>query len=168
MYWVPTPEYKLILEKFPPICINFYFLLHGLLDVIVSDRDSCFNSNFWKHPTGLWETKLAFSTAFPPQADGQAEKGNPIIKQFLHALLTNKQTSWDTLLSVAEFVYNAYCHQSRGMSPFEADLGYITEMPLDTIASTQLWRSPRGYPDITFPIHMANILKKLKASPADA
>jgi hypothetical protein len=40
------------------------------------------------------------------------------------------QRGWDTLLAIPEFGYNSHCHQSIGMSPFEADLGYIPRMPL--------------------------------------
>jgi hypothetical protein len=90
--------------EFTDLFINFYIRLHSLPDTIISDRDFRFNSRFWKYLTRLWETKLAFSTAFHPQTDGQAEKANLIIKRFLRAFLTNKQRSWDTLLVIAELL----------------------------------------------------------------
>jgi hypothetical protein len=37
-------------------------------------------------------------------------------------------------------------------------------MPLDTMASTRLRRSPCSYPEVNFTKHMAHILKVLKSS----
>jgi hypothetical protein len=81
VHWVAA----LTAEKFPDLFVNFYVRLHGLPDNIISDRDSRFNSRFWKHLTQLWEIKPAFSTAFHPQTDGKAEKSNPITKRFQRA-----------------------------------------------------------------------------------
>jgi hypothetical protein len=83
-------EKTLTAEKFGEIIMNFYVPFHGPLDIIVSDRDTQFTSEFWAHLTKQWETKLAFSTAFYPQMDGQAKKANSIVKRVLRAFSTNK------------------------------------------------------------------------------
>jgi hypothetical protein len=67
-----------------------------------------------------------------------------------------------------EFPYNSHCHKSSGISPFEADLGYIPKMPLDTMATTRCRRSPRGHPEAHFSTYMAGILKELKMALAHA
>jgi hypothetical protein len=90
-----------------------------------------------------WEIKLVFSTAFYPQTDEQAEKANSIVEYFLRAFFTNKQSSWDTLLAIAEFAYNNHTDQSTKLAPFEADLGYLPRMPLDTMATIRPYRLPR-------------------------
>jgi hypothetical protein len=111
--------------------------------------------------------KPAFSTASHPQTDGQAEKANPIVK-IPQRISNSKQRSWDTLLATVEFTYNSRHHQSTGISSFEADLGYIPRMPLDTMATTRRRRSPRGHPEVNFSTYMANILKELKTALAHA
>jgi hypothetical protein len=168
VHWVAITEKELTAEKFADIFVNFYICLHSLPDIIISDRDSRFNSRFWKYLTQLWETKLAFSTTFHPQTDGQAEKANSIVRRFLRAFSTNKQRSWDALLAIAEFAYNSHRHQSTGISPFEADRGYIPRMPLDSMTTTRCRRPPRGHPEVNFSIYMADILKELEMALAHA
>ena len=68
-------------ERFAAILIETYFRLHGLPDVIVSDRDPRFTG--WQHLTKLWGTRTAMSTAFHPETDGQAEKANSIVERYL-------------------------------------------------------------------------------------
>lgn len=48
--------------------------LHGLPTVIVSDRDAKFTSRFWQSLFERFGTKLAVSSAYHPQTDGQSER----------------------------------------------------------------------------------------------
>ena len=47
--------------------------LHGILESIVSDRDTGFTSISWKKLQKLMGTKLLMLTAFHPQTDGATE-----------------------------------------------------------------------------------------------
>jgi hypothetical protein len=42
----------------------------------VSDRDKVFTSAFWRHLFDMLKIKLALSTAYHPQTDGQSERVN--------------------------------------------------------------------------------------------
>ena len=143
-HWVATTEKGLTAEKFAEIFTES-FILHGLPDVIVSDRDVRFTGDFWRHLMGVMGTKLSMSTAPHPQTDGQAEKANSIVERFLRAYTSDEQRDWAKHLPLAEFAYNASRQQSIEMSPFEADIGHIPRMPLDAIVATSR-RSPRGHP----------------------
>ena len=72
-HWVVPTEKGLTAEKFAEIFTGSFIRLHGLPDVIVSDRDVRFTGDFWRHLMGIVGTKLPMSTAFHPQTDGQAE-----------------------------------------------------------------------------------------------
>ena len=48
--------------------------LHGVPLSIVSNRDPCFTSRFWKELQSALDNKLKLSTTFHPQTDGQSER----------------------------------------------------------------------------------------------
>src|SRR3954468_23076577 len=59
--------------KTAKLFFNHIFQLHRLPKAIISDRDAKFMSRFWKTLFQLTKVKLAMSTAFHPQTDGQTE-----------------------------------------------------------------------------------------------
>ena len=81
-HWVATQE-TLSSKDFAQLFLEYYVRLHGLPNIIISDHDVCFTSEFWTELMKVWKTKLAMSTAFHPQTDGQAEKANSIVKRYL-------------------------------------------------------------------------------------
>lgn len=97
--------------------------------VIVSDRDSKFTSLFWKSLMARFDTKLAMSTAYHPQTDGQSEIMVRTIKEMLRHYISHSQKDWVALLPVLEFAYNNSVNASTGMTPFEFDLGYRPVTP---------------------------------------
>jgi hypothetical protein len=92
-HWVATRKESLTAQKFAKLFTEHYICLHGLPDVIVSDRDVRFTSEFWTELMRTFKTKLAMSTAFHSQIDGQAEKANSLVKRYLRAYATNRQAS---------------------------------------------------------------------------
>ena len=50
--------------------------LHGILQLISSDRGSIFTSKFWDSFQKAMGTNIHFSTAFHPQTSGQVERVN--------------------------------------------------------------------------------------------
>lgn len=64
------------------------------------------------------------STAFHPQTDGQTERVNGILEQYLRAYVNYQQDDWASLLPFAEFSYNNAIQSSTRHAPFYANYGY--------------------------------------------
>jgi len=77
--------------------------LHGLPKYVVSDRGPQFVACFTKELYRLLGIKLAFSTAWHPQTDGQMERVNQELDQYLRLFINERQDDWYNLLPMAEF-----------------------------------------------------------------
>ncbi|OWZ20261.1 Retrotransposon protein, Ty3-gypsy subclass, partial [Phytophthora megakarya] len=110
---------------------------HGLPKTIVSDRDTKFTSKLWQAIIAAMGTQHNLSSAFRPQTDGQTERTNRFIGDYLRGVINPAQSNWDEFLHLAEIAYNRRVHSTIGMSPFEADLGYIPYMPDDVAADPE-------------------------------
>ena len=107
---------------------------HGIPESIISDRDVRFTSDFWNELMRLQGCKLLLSSAFRPNTDGQSERTNRFIGDYLRNYTHGNQEDWSQYIHFAEIAYNSRIHESIKMSPFEADLGYV----------------PRSIPDVVF------------------
>ena len=108
---------------------------------IISDRDARFTSNFWKELFKLIGTKLLMSTAHHPETDGQTERINGILEDYLRHFVWSDQSNWPGLLDSAQFSYNMQKSASSQFSPFELATGQQPLTP-HTILSGYLGDSP--------------------------
>ena len=69
----------------------------------------------------LLGTKLAMSTAFHPQTDGQTERSNRTIEQVLRGYVNYRQDDWDEHFVMVEFAINDAIQSSTKESPFQAN-----------------------------------------------
>jgi len=65
--------------------------------------------------------KNKLSTAFHLQTDGQTERVNQELEQYLRMFIDHKQKQWPEWLGMAEFVYNNKMHSSTRTLPFKAN-----------------------------------------------
>ncbi|MBW0569529.1 hypothetical protein O181_109244 [Austropuccinia psidii MF-1] len=63
--------------------IKKIFSNHGLPSSIVSDRGALFVSSFWTNLCQQLKISRDLATAYHPETDGQAERANQILKQYL-------------------------------------------------------------------------------------
>lgn len=101
-HMVPTVGTATALET-AKLFLNAWWRHHGLPRVIVSDRDPKFTSAFWRHFFRKVGTKLTFSTAFHPQTDGQTERVNGVLNQYLRNFVSADQRDWANYVGLAEF-----------------------------------------------------------------
>jgi hypothetical protein len=79
---------------------------HGLPSSIVSDQGSQFTSTFLKRIMEAMGTSRNLSTVFHLDSDGQTERINAILEQYLWAYYNYQQNNWKQLLPMVEFCYN--------------------------------------------------------------
>src|SRR5436190_13210369 len=97
---------------------------HGLPHSIISDRGPTFVSNFWQSLTAQLGVKHKLSTAYHPQTDGQTERLNQTLEQYLRCYVNYEQNDWVQHLATAEFSYNSAKHTTTGISPFTMMYGF--------------------------------------------
>jgi hypothetical protein len=95
---------------------------HGTPDEIISDRDKLFTSQFWQSLMDLLGSKHKLSTSYHPQTDGQTERTNQTIEQYLRCYINYEQDNWVKLLPMAQFAFNNNA-SATGISPFYANYG---------------------------------------------
>jgi transposase InsO family protein len=68
--------------------------------------------------------KISLSTIYHPQTNGQIERVNQILKQYLRCIVNYQQDDWTNLLPLAEFAYNNTLHSSTKQTPFFSNYGH--------------------------------------------
>ncbi|KAH0605690.1 uncharacterized protein H6S33_004912 [Morchella sextelata] len=113
-----------------------------------------FVAEFWRSLCDRLEISPKFSTAFHPQTDGQTERINAIMEQYLRSYVSYQQDDWVRWLPMAEFATNNHVSETTKVSPFYANSGRnprITFGPLEhgqTTAEDQANRIAREMKDV--------------------
>jgi len=97
--------------------------LHGLPESVVSDRGPQFAAELTKELNRMLGIKTKLSMAFHPQTDGQTERINQELKQYLQFFIEHRQKDWPEWMAVAEFTINNKIHTATKVLPFMANYG---------------------------------------------
>lgn len=73
------------------------FKWNGLPKSIVSDRNWIFTSNMWQAFFKALQVKLRFSSAYHPQSDGQTERVNQCVENYLRCMVFQQPRKWASL-----------------------------------------------------------------------
>jgi hypothetical protein len=104
--------------------VTHVFSKHGVPSHVTSDRGSEFVSRFFRSLGSALDMKLHFTSGYHPEGDGQTERTNQTLEQYLRVYCNYQQTNWSELLPLAEFAYNNAPSATTGISPFFANKGY--------------------------------------------
>jgi len=96
--------------------------------MVISDHGPQFASGFMKELNKLLGIDTKLSTAYHPQTDGQTERMNQELEQYLRMFMDYRQTNWPEWLAIAEFSYNNKIQKSIKISPFYANYGFNPQM----------------------------------------
>jgi transposase InsO family protein len=87
-----TPCSKSIMvEETIQLILDGIVRLHGLLEEIVSDRGLQFASKFWHRLFEFLGVGIRLSSAFHPKTDGQTERTNQTLEQYLRCTVNYQQ-----------------------------------------------------------------------------
>ncbi|GJP44932.1 hypothetical protein CLOM_g4331 [Closterium sp. NIES-68] len=98
--------------------VRYIISQHGIPTTLIFDRDPKFTNKFWKELMSLLGTKLAMSSAYHPQTDGQIKRLNQIVEQVLRAACKDEISKWDLHLHILEFAYNNATYVATGKTSF--------------------------------------------------
>lgn len=130
--------------------MNQVYKLHGLPDMIVSNRARIFSSKFWQSLFTLIGTQLNLSIANHPQSDGQMERSNQCREIYLRCFVHACRKQWFQWLALDELWYHTSYHSTLGHSPFKVLYGHEPEhLGIDTadmcpVHDLQAWLQGRS------------------------
>jgi len=130
VHFIPTTE-KTLAEGLARLFRDNVWKLHSLPESIISDRGPQFAAGLMKELNEMLGIKSKLSMVFYPQTDGQTERVNQELEQYLRMFIDHRQKQWPEWLGMAEFAYNNKAHSSTRMSPFKANYGQDPRMEFE-------------------------------------
>ena len=120
------------------VCGSRVFVLGSpqLPSTVVSDHGSVFASNFLGELYKLLDVKRKMSTVFHPQTDGQMERLNHEINQYLRTYINDRQNEWAKWIKIAQFVWNNTVSEVTTNSPFGITQSYSPRMGVEPMETT--------------------------------
>jgi transposase InsO family protein len=88
-------------EETAALYAKHVFARYGLPTKIISDRDPRFASKFTRELCKLLGIQQNISTAYHPRTDGQSERSNQWLEQYLHFWVNERQDDWAQYLPLA-------------------------------------------------------------------
>ena len=89
----------------------------------MSDRGPQFAAELIKELNRMLGIKTKLSMAFHPQTDGQTERMNQELEQYLQFFIEYRQKNWPEWMAAAEFAINNKVHTTTKVSLFIANYG---------------------------------------------
>jgi hypothetical protein len=132
--FIPCKE-TITAEGVAKLYLQQVFKRFGLPQKIISDRDPQLAGKFARALCTALGITQNMSTTFHPRTDGQSERTNQGLEQYLRFYVDTKQGNWAQLLPIAEFAHNSWRNKSTGQSPFDLLMGYHPRAEWTTVAS---------------------------------
>ena len=100
---------------------DYVWKLHDLPESIISDRGMQFAAGIMRELNELLEIQTKLSIFYHPQMDGQIERINQELEQYLRVFIDHRQEQWPDWLGTAEFVCDNKIYLATKVSSFKAN-----------------------------------------------
>ena len=117
----------------------------SLFNKVISDQGPQFTTQFQRELRRILGYKLALSSTYHPQTDGETERVNQELETCLRIFCRTNPSDWAKQIPMAEFIHNIWPHSTTRKSPFYLIMGY----------------KPQALPDITNKTNFPTIEKQL-------
>jgi len=102
--------------------------LHRLPESIILDREVQFVAEMMRELNNLLGIQMKLSAAYHSQTDGQTERINQELEQYLRVFIDHRQEQWPDWLGTVEFMYNNKIQMATKTLPFKANYGQDPRM----------------------------------------
>jgi len=120
VHFISTTE-KMSAEDLAKLFRDNMWKLHSLLESIILDRGLQFVAGIMRELNRMLGIKSKLSIVFHSQTNGQMERVNQELEQYLRMFIDHRQEQWPDWLEMAEFAYNNKAHSSTKISSFKAN-----------------------------------------------
>ncbi|XP_048339019.1 zinc finger protein ZFP2-like, partial [Sphaerodactylus townsendi] len=146
--------------KLARLFIQHIYRLHSSPNKVVSDRGPQFVSKFWQAFLDLLGTTPAVAAPYHVQSDGESERTNRTLEQYLRCYTNYHQDNWCELIPFAEYAYNNAVHSSTKKTPFEnlRDVHKYTKLGKKFVGP---FRILKVINDVTARLELPNSLKEV-------
>src|SRR5882724_11588390 len=121
--FIPTHD-TITSQQLAQLFILHVFSKHGVPSHVTSNRGTEFVSHIFQPLGTALDMKLHFTSGYHPEGDGQTERTNQTLEQYLRVYCNYQQDNWSELLPLAEFTYNNTPSATTSITPFFANKGY--------------------------------------------
>lgn len=109
--------------------VDRFICVFGMFSEVLSDNGTEFNSKLIAEVAKLFKIKHVNTSFYHPQTNGQIERGNATLAEYLRQFIDKDQTNWDKWLDTATLSYNTSEHSTTKYSPYQLIFGKKPDLP---------------------------------------
>ncbi|KAJ9552184.1 hypothetical protein OSB04_016229 [Centaurea solstitialis] len=151
----PTNDAKVVVDFVKSLVCRY-----GCPKAIISDRGTHFANYLLEKTLKRYGLHHRFSTAYHPQANGQAENTNRALKRILEKTVDNNPKIWSQKLEDALWAYRTAYKTPIGSTPYRMLYGKACHLPFE-FEYQALWALKKIYKEQRKKLHDAH-LKEVK------
>jgi transposase InsO family protein len=140
-YMIPTTE-RISANQMANLLLRYVFANHGTPSKITSDRDKLFTSNMWQSFADLMGIEHRLSTAYHPQTNGQTERVNQTLEQYLDATSTTSRMTGQGCYPWLNLHTTMQSTRPRTKRHFSRIMGIIPQSSVNQLATKQSQNQP--------------------------
>ncbi|KAJ9535255.1 hypothetical protein OSB04_un001653 [Centaurea solstitialis] len=125
----PTNDAKVVVDFVKSLVCRY-----GCPKAIISDRGTHFANYLLEKTLKRYGVHHRFSTAYHPQANGQAENTNRALKRILEKTVDNNPKIWSQKLEDALWAYRTTYKMPIGSTPYRMLYGKACHLPFESLA----------------------------------